>query len=282
MTLLIIKIMIWKVLGIEPTTDIKKIKAAYSRLAKQYNPEEHPDEFREIFVAYKAACAYAKSASESEALNENSELFSSYTSGYYEQTEESSDLTEEPYDFNCVTLIYEAEVIMTASEIRKKLLQTMRKYISDENYKNNVEAWVNLFSGENFEEFIYDREFRKSAADIFWEILFTPEAASAIASGFGCGSRAVPVNFYPVQEWKVVISVGTGSPPPEQQPLLPSYANNCFNKELGVKEWIIIAAVVLTIWIVTLVHSIKDAEEAWGIATAPQIQHHTDTELNGR
>lgn len=52
--------MYWEILGIEPTSDIKKIKAAYAGLAKKYNPEEHPEEFKRVYSAYKAACAYAK------------------------------------------------------------------------------------------------------------------------------------------------------------------------------------------------------------------------------
>ncbi len=52
----------WYILGIEPTTNIKEIKRAYAKLAKQYNPEEHPDEFRRIYEAYKTACAYAKNS----------------------------------------------------------------------------------------------------------------------------------------------------------------------------------------------------------------------------
>ncbi len=50
----------WEILGIEPTDDIKAIKSAYAKLARQYNPEEHPDEFRRVFDAYKSACDYAK------------------------------------------------------------------------------------------------------------------------------------------------------------------------------------------------------------------------------
>ena len=45
----------WNILGIEPTKDIREIKRAYARLAKQYNPEEHPEEFKRIFDAYKSA-----------------------------------------------------------------------------------------------------------------------------------------------------------------------------------------------------------------------------------
>ncbi|MDE6593818.1 MAG: J domain-containing protein, partial [Oscillospiraceae bacterium] len=63
----------WKILGIAPTRDIKEIKKAYARLAKQYNPEEKPEEFKRIFEAYKAACIYAKSTEIHFSQNEHNE-----------------------------------------------------------------------------------------------------------------------------------------------------------------------------------------------------------------
>ena len=53
---------IWKILGIEPTTDIKVIKKAYARLAAEVHPEEHPQEFQELHTAYQQALQYAKRA----------------------------------------------------------------------------------------------------------------------------------------------------------------------------------------------------------------------------
>ena len=50
----------WEILGIAPTNDIKEIKTAYAKLAKKYNPEEHPEEFRRVHDAYKSACDFAK------------------------------------------------------------------------------------------------------------------------------------------------------------------------------------------------------------------------------
>ncbi len=51
---------IWKILGIDPTQDLKAIKKAYARLSVKYHPEEHPEEFRQLNDAYKAAVKYAK------------------------------------------------------------------------------------------------------------------------------------------------------------------------------------------------------------------------------
>ena len=51
---------IWKILDIDPTRDLKAIKKAYARLSVKYHPEEHPEEFRQLNDAYKAAVKYAK------------------------------------------------------------------------------------------------------------------------------------------------------------------------------------------------------------------------------
>ena len=51
----------WIILGISPTTDKKAIKSAYAKLAKKYNPEEYPEQFRRIHDAYRLAMSFADS-----------------------------------------------------------------------------------------------------------------------------------------------------------------------------------------------------------------------------
>lgn len=51
---------IWEMLGISPTDDIAKIKSAYAAKAKEYHPEEHPEEFKALQKAYKTAVWLAK------------------------------------------------------------------------------------------------------------------------------------------------------------------------------------------------------------------------------
>lgn len=51
----------WRILDIEPTRDIATIKAAYANKAKEWHPEEHPEEFQRLRTAYKQALQYAKS-----------------------------------------------------------------------------------------------------------------------------------------------------------------------------------------------------------------------------
>lgn len=48
------------VLGIEPTTEKKKIKRAYAAKSREFHPEEHPEEFQRIHDAYEEALAWAE------------------------------------------------------------------------------------------------------------------------------------------------------------------------------------------------------------------------------
>lgn len=49
-------------LGVEPTTDKRKIKRAYAARSKEVHPEERPEEFRVLHGAYQAALKHAERA----------------------------------------------------------------------------------------------------------------------------------------------------------------------------------------------------------------------------
>lgn len=57
---------IWAELGIEPTSDIKKIKKAYARQVAKYHPEEQPERFQKVYHAYEAALRLAKAENQTE------------------------------------------------------------------------------------------------------------------------------------------------------------------------------------------------------------------------
>jgi len=50
----------FKILEIEPTSDKKKIKVAYSKMLKKYHPEDFPEMFMKINEAYEKALGYAE------------------------------------------------------------------------------------------------------------------------------------------------------------------------------------------------------------------------------
>lgn len=58
---------VWKILGIDQTTDSNQIKQAYAARAKECHPEEHPEEYQILRQAYKEALRYAKWQKEQEA-----------------------------------------------------------------------------------------------------------------------------------------------------------------------------------------------------------------------
>ena len=66
----------WSILGIEVTTDISKIKAAYAKKAKLVHPEEYPEEFQELQKAYKSAIKYAKLQNTYKTTIENNKILS--------------------------------------------------------------------------------------------------------------------------------------------------------------------------------------------------------------
>ena len=64
----------FKILEIEPTSDKKKIKVAYSKMLKKYHPEDFPEMFMKINEAYEKALGYAEN-NFSENLYENTQNF---------------------------------------------------------------------------------------------------------------------------------------------------------------------------------------------------------------
>ena len=64
----------FKILEIEPTSDKKKIKVAYSKMLKKYHPEDFPEMFMKINEAYEKALGYAEN-NFSENLYENTHNF---------------------------------------------------------------------------------------------------------------------------------------------------------------------------------------------------------------
>ncbi len=58
--------MFWKILKIEPTTDRSTIRNAYRSLLADTNPEDKPEEFKQLREAYEQAMAYAQEHDENQ------------------------------------------------------------------------------------------------------------------------------------------------------------------------------------------------------------------------
>lgn len=140
----------WKVLGINPTTDITAIKQAYAALAKKYHPEEFPEEFLNLRGAYESAMDYAAAATESFFIlpdDEDTEE-SSQEQGFEEEVRSP----EEPIFWDLSKLSDKNDVDCTAA-----LSQFLDLYKS----KNNKDAnkWYTYFTSYNFLEVWREEKF---------------------------------------------------------------------------------------------------------------------------
>ncbi len=115
----------WSILGIEVTTDISKIKAAYAKKAKLVHPEEYPEEFQELQKAYKSAIKYAKLQNTYKTTIENNKILSDK---YISQ-----DILEEQ-------TISDKEIISKTEDIPQKETKIDRTVIlkSDNITSNNI------------------------------------------------------------------------------------------------------------------------------------------------
>lgn len=120
----------FKILEIEPTSDKKKIKIAYSKMLKKYHPEDFPEMFMKINEAYEKALGYAEN-NFSENLYENTQNF--------KKTEEmkESDFSD---IFDSKKFEKKEDKFTEESEER----QSKEKFFEKEDNKNKYEK-LNIF-----------------------------------------------------------------------------------------------------------------------------------------
>jgi hypothetical protein len=53
-------VILWRLLGLDPTTDRRSIKKAYASRLKRFHPEDDPEGFQELRTAYEAALSWAE------------------------------------------------------------------------------------------------------------------------------------------------------------------------------------------------------------------------------
>ena len=210
----------WNILGIEPTKDIREIKRAYARLAKQYNPEEHPEEFKRIFDAYKSASALARSVNE-----RRSDPIVTITAAATEAKEQQELLQHEQHEqsqqpeFNFTSVDIFPDFEITPQLAQEKFLQNMALILSDKNKRDDISCWKWLLGKPTFLSVCDDKGFRKKAQKLLDKELLAPNVSSYIASRFSRGSRALPQKKG--DKWAVYIS-HSGKKPPESYKV-PSY-----------------------------------------------------------
>ena len=190
----------WEILGIEPTKDIMEIKRAYARLAKQYNPEEHPEEFKRIFDAYKSASALARSVNE-----RRSDPIVTITAAATEAKEQQEPLQHEQHEqseqteFNFTSVDIFPDFEITPQLAQEKFLQNMALILSDKNKRDDISCWKWLLGKPTFLSVCDDKGFRKKAQKLLDKELLAPnvslQSGSAVAHGLCRRKRATNGRF---------------------------------------------------------------------------------------
>lgn len=124
----------WEILGLEPTTDLKKIKKAYSSLLPKYHPEDDPEGYQRLRQAFDFARKYAKKHMNDE----------------YQSGEESNETSKE---INLSENVNEYTEYDGSNEDETTSIDLNIDYLDDDSYKNidNDES-----SNDNYKKFNED------------------------------------------------------------------------------------------------------------------------------
>lgn len=232
----------WEILGIKPTTDLKEIKSAYARLAKRYNPEEYPEEFKQIFDAYKAACEYAKGRrrsgfAEFSGTSRKEEVGSEYDFAGVDTEKRSPENEDTPkkekFDFSGVNENYtEGDEEVRLGRLRVDLIHRINR-IFDQRLETDIEKWNEFFNDTYFDELVFDREFRMQARKIFGTHLLSHLGAKLVSEKFGAGTQYFSRGF---NRYTVVISTDRDVRSPDKKDS---------RKLEGKKFWLAAAAILI-------------------------------------
>lgn len=177
----------WNILGIDPTDNIKEIKKAYASKAKEYHPEECPEEFERLHSSYKEALAFAKAARKSSAPGMNIPPVSPFAEERKEtESEKGFDFSkiettpqqsfdysqpvednEVSFDFNDEMDNYHREHDGAVIEKTQKIIESADKIICDNSGVDKYDLWKSLFDTEDFKSVKNEKIF----VDIFSQSL---------------------------------------------------------------------------------------------------------------
>ena len=154
----------WKILGIEPTQSEKEIKKAYSTLARQCHPEEKPEEFERLSVAYKAALSYVKRLVVIE--NATQAKPQAVETATYETKSEADKVKDAPKneEGELLALMEEEKRIQMAEALSNGIVKDICELLENEKLCNKPAAWQELFLRDEFLDVQCDNDFLEQLA----------------------------------------------------------------------------------------------------------------------
>lgn len=156
---------VWEVLGIERTTDIKRIKQAYAAKAREWHPEEHPQEYQMLQKAYKSAIQAAKTQKPTDIYVETpdpvppqeTEEIPSNTGG---ETEFLRNPVSQGTNIEWNNKLDFGEVQRKhTKEVRDRFFQEFRYIVWNPYLKDNFIVWRSFLGNPEYQELFSEKEF---------------------------------------------------------------------------------------------------------------------------
>lgn len=146
---------IWQTLGIEKTKEISVIRKAYAKLAAEYSPEDHPEQFLAIRIAYEAAMNYANTAGGDKA--DDSHL--AKETGQEKRTQIFPE--EDQHSADKITWTFDSGEDNEADNFRDSdaIRQFRSLYLSKSKADKNL--WIKYFSSDAFLDVFQEKGFAK-------------------------------------------------------------------------------------------------------------------------
>lgn len=207
----------WKILGIEPTDDIGKIKAAYERLASGIDPDESPEKYKLLCDAYKGACMYAMrkngiaSIKRIQPYSELKKEYSEYNNivVMIDETKVKTELAKVAAQ-KALAEYYDASpyiVLKESGHTYESAVETMtgriKGLLNVSSMRNDINCWHRALSSREFSAINGDDRFRMKAARLLSKEPLVPEVASYISESFGYGSYCVPYRRFGLMKIKI-------------------------------------------------------------------------------
>lgn len=165
----------WKILGINVTTDKKRIKRAYAALAKVYHPEDAPEKFSQIRDAYGEAIAYAdrgKKSNRTEQVDQDIHEYVHYKPVDVKKSEskdeflDADELFNELDDLNMEQMnalygsVHNEKFFVDSSMLWKSQIAIARQLMKGKN-KESIYEWRLFLSSAEFQKVKYNMKFMK-------------------------------------------------------------------------------------------------------------------------
>ena len=140
----------WEILAITETTDLKAIKKAYSKMVRQYHPEDDPEMYQTIRQAYESALKIAKQSAMSQSAESNNQaehedMHSIYERLFaFEKEEVHANDDEEAYK----------DVFDVLQDIQNNFVEKWKQLYETQATYNEWEQFFQEYKG--FEDYLFE------------------------------------------------------------------------------------------------------------------------------